>query len=157
MRQEQELWWFIIACGMETVAIGVGVMIPSYLGWVILAIGLVIITVASIRISQIRTHLKKVLRDMASFMLEGDPIREKCINDQKGAVPEEEALAWADKVKNYLINTMGGIYGQVFMTSDDLGRAKIPPMFSAEHQRIALFVSYRLMRIDQFLAELRQK
>lgn len=96
-----------------------------------------------------------ILETLANFIPEGENIREQCYS-QKEKVPEHEAKEWAEKVALSL-DELGSHYRPTFYNSDGLGTAKIPPMYSREHQRIALFVSYRLMRIQQFLGEFRQK
>ena len=95
----------------------------------------------------------KIMAELANFIPEGERIRERCY-DQKNPVPEQVALSWAEDVATYL-DSLGSHYRTTFYNSDGLGTAKIPPMYSSEHQKIALFISYRLMRIQQFLAEFR--
>ncbi len=105
--------------------------------------------------SDIEDDNDKILTELANLIPEGEDIRERCYN-QNVEVPEQEAKDWAEKVSSCL-DKLGSHYRSTFYNSDGLGTAKIPPMSSYDHQRVALFVSYRLMRIQQFLAELRQK
>ena len=105
------------------------------------------------RIKSLASNKDRILTELSNFIPEGEHIREQCYN-QKDKVPEQYALSWAEKVAVYL-DGLGSHYRPTFYNSDGLGTAKIPPMYSSEHQRVALFISYRLMRIQQFLAEFR--
>ena len=102
-----------------------------------------------------RDDKETILTRLSQFIPDGEAIRDKCYN-QKTKVPEQEATDWAEEVAKYL-DTLGNHYRPSFFNSEGLGTAKIPPMYSSEHQRVALFISYRLMRIQQYLEELRGK
>jgi len=155
-----EKWWFLAGCAVEIIAVGVGLTLSPTWGWSIAVVGLLLLAFAVWRIrrtsaskEQASNAKEKVLTELASFIPEGEHIRRQCY-DQKMPVPEKEAKAWAEKVAIFL-DSVGKHYRPIFNNSDGLGTAKIPPMYSPEHQRVALFISYRLMRIQQFLAELR--
>ena len=64
MGKTEELWWFIVACGVEIIAIGVGVMISPTWGWVIAIVGLLVIAYALYKISKAKRHLSKILKDL---------------------------------------------------------------------------------------------
>ncbi|MDO8491767.1 MAG: hypothetical protein Q7T04_07125 [Dehalococcoidia bacterium] len=151
----EEAWWFISAIAVEIIAIGAGLMISPAYGFITAIVGLMLLALAIWRIFKAKGHANKVVVELTSLIPQGEDIRKLCY-DQKKSVPKQQANDWAEKVA-IILDKLGSYYRPVFFNDDGLGTAKIPPMYSHEHQVIALFISYRLMRIEQFLGELRKK
>jgi len=135
---------------------------PQWLFGVLLSLGIIIaiaLAYHEIRMQKVslekrlgdRTKNKTIRETLARFLNEGNqftPI------DQSKEPPKEEAEDWANRVAEYLKESLGDDYVASFYDSHGL-----PPgltfLSSPPHQNIEAFIKNRLSRIQQFLTELR--
>ncbi len=137
---------------------------PQWLFWLLLAFGLavaIILAYHEVRMQKVRLERqlderqkRKDLRTtLGQFLAEGQQIKGKCFEKNTEA-PVEEADRWNEKVFNYLDANLGSDYAQRLQSHEGL-----PSGFttlSGMQARVEAFISSRLARLNQFLAELTQ-
>jgi len=136
---------------------GVTYEVPSYLVWVLLFIGFCFasfFTFHSLRKSIVKKEKKRQLRLMlADFIPDGENLKLRCFKEHEQA-PRKEVLDWAEQARDYLAESFGDDYALIFLNSDGLG-AIASTIRSPEHRRLYVFITHRLSRIQQILAEMR--
>ncbi len=130
---------------------------PPFLFWILLSLGLGIATALTYHeLRMQKVHLekhRKTRQDLGGFLSEGMQIKNKCY-DKDTEAPVEEADQWSEKIFRYLDATLGNDYAQRFKSHEGLPVGITT--LSGKQARVGAYISSRLARLNQFLAELTQ-